>query len=99
LEGISPEILLAHEKDGQMKDAFLVYAAKLLGAAAAIREKINRPVNFVDKDEYEQEMAEIRAELGEALFQSAWHDGQAMDLDQAVLLATEKVTPSTTLDP
>jgi tetratricopeptide (TPR) repeat protein len=81
---------LAHEENGEMKHVRLVYAAKLLGAAAAIRENINRPVNFVDKDEYERETAEIRGEIGEALFQSAWRKGQAMDLDQAVMLATEE---------
>ena len=46
-------------------------------------------VNFIDKPEYERELAAIREEAGESVFQSAWRKGQAMDLDQVVLLATE----------
>jgi hypothetical protein len=61
----------------------------LLGAADAIRQRINRPVNFVDKAEYERELAEIKEEVGTSVFQSAWEEGQSLDLDAAVLLAIE----------
>ena len=53
------------------------------------RQIIGMPVNFIDKPEYERELAAIRAEAGEDAFQSAWGKGQALDLNQAVRLATE----------
>jgi hypothetical protein len=42
-----------------------------------------------EKAEYERELAEIKDELGEISFQTAWQEGQSLDLDDAVLLATE----------
>ena len=79
----------SQEESSDQRQGRLVYAAKLLGAAAVIREDIDRPVNFVDKEEYEREVAEIRAEAGEAAFQAAWQEGQELDLDNAVLLAVD----------
>jgi hypothetical protein len=67
----------------------LAYAATLLGATDAIRQSIGMSVNFIDKPEYERELAAIREAAGEDTFQSAWRKGQAMNLDQVVLLATE----------
>ena len=80
---------VAGEEQGDKRQARLTYAAKLLGAADAIRQRINRPVNFVDKAEYERELAEIKEEVGTSVFQSAWEEGQSLDLDAAVLLAIE----------
>lgn len=76
-------------EDGDLHQARLAHAAKLLGAADAIRGRINRPVNFVDLAEYERELAEIKEEAGESVFQSAWQEGQSLNLDEAVLLAIE----------
>jgi tetratricopeptide (TPR) repeat protein len=79
----------AQEVDGSARQARLAYAATLLGATDAIRQSIGMSINFIDKPEYERELAAIREEAGESVFQSAWRKGGAMDLDQAVLLATE----------
>jgi predicted ATPase/class 3 adenylate cyclase len=84
---------LAHEEDGVNLPARLTYAAKLLGAADAIRKRINRPVNFVDKTEYERELVEIQEEAATAVFEIAWEEGQSLDLDEAVLLAIEDPFP------
>jgi hypothetical protein len=43
----------------------------------------------VDIEEYERELDEIKQELGEIEFESAWLAGQSLDLDDAVLLALE----------
>lgn len=79
----------AQGEDGDLHQVRLSHAAKLLGAADAIRGRINRPVNFVDEGEYERELAEIKEEAGESVFQSAWQEGQSLNLDEAVLLAIE----------
>ena len=73
----------------QTQQAHLVYAATLLGAADAIRQNIDRPLSLLDKPEYERELAALREAAGEEEFQSAWRKGQAMDLDQTVLLVLE----------
>ncbi len=73
----------------QTRQAHLVYAAALLGAADAIRHNIDRPLSILDKPEYERELAALREAAGEEEFQSAWRKGQAMDLDQTVLLVLE----------
>jgi predicted ATPase/class 3 adenylate cyclase len=74
------------------RQALLEYAITLVSAADAIRLSNGKPVTFLDKPEYEQELAELREEAGEDEFQSAWRKGQAMDLDQVILLATEEIT-------
>lgn len=43
----------------------------------------------VDVDDYERELALVRAELGEEAFAAAWAEGQAMSLEEAVALALE----------
>jgi predicted ATPase len=87
-------ITRAQAKDfaGSSRQARLENAVTLIGAADALRQNIGRPVNFLDKPEYERELAALREEAGEEAFQSAWRKGQAMDLDQVVLLATEEIT-------
>ena len=76
-------------KNDESHQAHLVYAATLLGAADAIRRNIERPLSFLDKPEYERELAALHEAAGEEAFQFAWQKGQAMDLDQAVLLVLE----------
>ncbi len=80
---------LVQEEEKDRRFSLLVYAAKIMGSADAIRQIINRPVNFVDIEEYERELDEIKQELGEIEFESAWQAGQSLDLDDAVLLALE----------
>jgi tetratricopeptide (TPR) repeat protein len=59
-------------------------AARLLGAAAELRESIGIPLSPKDCPEHDRQTAEVRQALGEEGFASAWTDGQAMTLDQAV---------------
>jgi hypothetical protein len=80
---------IANEDEDDIRQVSLAYAATILGAANAIRQKINRPVNFADQEEYEREPAEIEKSLGEILFKPAWEEGQSLDFDSAVLLAID----------
>jgi tetratricopeptide (TPR) repeat protein len=59
-------------------------AARLLGAASALRERIAAPVAPVNRAEYEQSLAAARAVLDETAFDAAWAAGQALPLDQAI---------------
>ena len=59
-------------------------AARLLGAAARLRESIGLPLPPKDCPKHDRRMAEVRQALGEEGFASAWMKGQSLTLDQAV---------------
>jgi predicted ATPase/class 3 adenylate cyclase len=65
-------------------------AARLLGAAEAIRKTINSTTNGVELVEYEREIAALRASMDENEMQAAWAEGRAMTIDQAIEYALEK---------
>ena len=58
-------------------------AARLLGAAASLREMIGAPLPLVDRIAIEDITAATRAALGMEPFTAAWTAGQAMSLEQA----------------
>lgn len=64
-------------------------AARLLGAAANLRETIGAPLPPVDRPEYERCVAAARSVLGEAAFTAAWAKGQVMTLEEALHDALE----------
>jgi hypothetical protein len=59
-------------------------AARLYGAAEALRAPVNSTIDLVDQPEYERQVAIVRAQLDEAAFTAAWTKGQAMTLEQTV---------------
>jgi predicted ATPase/DNA-binding CsgD family transcriptional regulator len=59
-------------------------AARLFGAAEAVREPVNSTIDLVDQPEHERQVAIVRAQLDEATFTAAWTEGQAMTLEQAI---------------
>ena len=59
-------------------------AARLWGAAEALREEIGSPLAPNDREAYEREVAQARQVLGEAAFAAAWEEGRAMTMEQAV---------------
>jgi hypothetical protein len=59
-------------------------AARLLGAAEAIRDALGAPLPPVRRAEYEQCVAEARAALGEEALAAAWAQGKALSVDQAI---------------
>ena len=63
--------------------------AMLLGAAEALREKIQSPVAPVARCEYERDLARIRDQLDSRSFAAAWAKGRAMTLEQAIELALQ----------
>ncbi len=59
-------------------------AARLLGAAARIRERTGTLVPTRDRVAYERDVAATRATLGEEAFAAAWTAGEALPLKEAV---------------
>ena len=80
---------IAKTEPENTRQPYLVYAIKLISAADAVRKSIGQPVNFLDQDEYDRELGEIRHSAGEHIFQSAWQSGQTMDFDQVIIMTRE----------
>jgi predicted ATPase len=66
-------------------------AARLFGAAAALREVANAPLAARHRAEYERHLAAVRARLDPASFAAAWAEGQAMALDEAIAVALSQM--------
>jgi hypothetical protein len=59
-------------------------AARLLGAAAALRETIGAPLPLPERADVEQAVAGARAALGEAEWTAAFAAGRMLSLEQAI---------------
>jgi predicted ATPase/transcriptional regulator with XRE-family HTH domain len=64
-------------------------AAQLLGAAEAVREARGIPLVPVDRPSHDALLAAVRAALGDGAFATAWAEGRALPLAEAVALALE----------
>ena len=67
-------------------------AARLFGAAAAMRAIIGTPWIPVEQARYDSMIDQTRAVLDETLWTSAWEEGRAMTFEQAVVYALQKTT-------
>ena len=66
------------------------HAARLWGAAVSWREAINEPLPLTFQKDYAVSITQVRAQLGEEAYASAWSEGHAMSPEQALALALEK---------
>jgi predicted ATPase len=64
-------------------------AARLWGAADALREQIGNPMSVDESIAYERLVKPVRAVLTTQAFDQAWQEGQAMNLDEAVRYALD----------
>ena len=67
-----------------------VRAARLLGAAEALRERIGTPLPPSQRRQYDLQVTFLRDDLDEAAFATAWAEGRATTLEQAVEVALNK---------
>jgi non-specific serine/threonine protein kinase len=61
-----------------------VRAARLFGAAEALREAIGAPMSAATRAAFERHVAAARAAAGEAAFAAAWAEGRTMTPEQAL---------------
>ncbi len=61
-----------------------LWAARLWGAAEALRDVIGAPLPPVYRADYERAVAAASAQLGEKAFATAWAEGRTMTPDQAL---------------
>jgi hypothetical protein len=62
-------------------------ASVLLGAADALRDKINYPLIPAWRGDYKDTLDLVRAGLGDAGFAAAWRAGRMLTTEQALTLA------------
>ena len=62
-------------------------AARLCGAAAALREDRGWPLPPAKRVEHERTTAAAREALGKEAFEAAWAEGHAMPLEDAINVA------------
>ncbi len=71
-----PEVAAGQDQSGR--------AARLWGAAEAIREQIGAPLPLAEHARYAAAVAHARAALGEHAFEAAWAEGRAQPLEQVI---------------
>lgn len=54
-------------------------AARLFGAAEALRAPVNSAIDLADRPEYERQVALVRAHFDEEAFAAAWAEGQEVN--------------------
>jgi predicted ATPase/class 3 adenylate cyclase len=62
-------------------------ATKLFGAAEVLREIVDSQMTDYERVEYDQSVAQLRAMLAEAEFNTLWAEGRSMTMEQAIQLA------------
>ncbi|MGH2359367.1 MAG: ATP-binding protein, partial [bacterium] len=68
-------------------------AARVLGAAAALRDAIGAPVPTCDRPDYDRVDAAVRSGLTQGGFTAEWNRGRKMSLDQAIQFTSAVVDP------
>ncbi len=70
-------------------------AARLFGAAEVLREAMGERIGPANQGPYERALASIQARLDDAALASAWGEGRAMTLEQAIAyaLAEDQLSP------
>jgi len=72
------------------------WAARLWGAAEALREDLNTPLPAVFRTEYELAIAAVRTQLGEHAFAAAWAEGRTITPEQALAAEGQLILPTPT---
>jgi len=62
-------------------------AAKLLGAAEALRERIGSPMQDLEQIEYDKAVVQARSSMKEPEFSTLWAEGRALSMEQAIKYA------------
>jgi tetratricopeptide (TPR) repeat protein len=73
-------------------------AARLWGAAQALREAIGSPLTPSERTRQDQRLAETRSLMGEEAFAAACSEGRAMTLEQAIVYALQEPETDTPSD-
>jgi len=65
-------------------------AARLFGAAEALRKKIRIDMTTQERQEYDKEISDLKANMDKEEFASLWAEGRSMTMNEAIDLALDK---------
>jgi predicted ATPase/DNA-binding CsgD family transcriptional regulator len=68
-------------------------AARLLSAVAAMADVVGTPMQSLEQEQFDRDIAAVRAALPDASFSKAWDTGRSLSLDAAVAEASEAPAP------
>jgi predicted ATPase/DNA-binding SARP family transcriptional activator len=83
LEGLAG-LAVAEEHQHMGHPERVLRAVRLLSAAAATRDVLGLPLPPGDRAAYERDVAAVHNQLDQATFATAWAEGQALTLEQAI---------------
>jgi non-specific serine/threonine protein kinase len=90
---------LAEGNEAHARSASAKRATRLLGVATILLESVGTRLDPLDQVEYDHNVADARARLGDEAFATAWEQGRALTLDEAVSLAMGEGQPEQARDP
>jgi hypothetical protein len=64
-------------------------AARLFGAAEALRERIGIPMTPLERQEYDHEISDLRAGMDPKVFGAEWEQGRALTMEDAIRFAVK----------
>ena len=64
-------------------------AARIFGAAEALRERINIPMQPVERMDYDREVTELRGGMDREEFANYWAEGRILSMEEAIRFALE----------
>jgi DNA-binding NarL/FixJ family response regulator len=89
LAGLAGHVSAQGSEAGETQAEDFMRAARLLGAAAALLGVTGGFLEPVDRADYDTYVAAARARLGDQAFASAWAEGQALAMDEAIAYALQ----------
>ncbi len=94
LEGLAGVVVAQGTVGASLAEA--LWAARLWGAAEALRETIGAPIPPVYHADYEHTVTAARTQLGEKSFATAWAEGRTMTPERALAAQGPVTIPSPT---
>jgi predicted negative regulator of RcsB-dependent stress response len=67
-------------------------AARLFGAAEALRESLESQMTTNEREEYERHLLNLHRQLNKAEFAAAWAAGRVLSMDEAIALAVSPIS-------
>jgi predicted ATPase/DNA-binding CsgD family transcriptional regulator len=92
LEGLAAAGVAQAGEEGVMPLA--LWAARLMGAAARLREAISAPIPPVSRAVYEHALAQAQRQVHEQTFRRAWDEGGSMTPEQALATRPAEGSPT-----
>ena len=97
LEGLAGAVVAQGAEEGAVPLA--LWATRLMGAAARLREAIGAPIPPVYRAAYEHALAQAQRQVNEQTFRTAWDQGRSMTPEQALATRPAEGEPSVQASP